>query len=253
MRVNPDHSRILPPGGLHLRGLGFRLGIALVAIAAVVFSASAQAEVPKPVTLPAVACPGTDMTGQKIPPPRSALTTRLPANVASKLSFYGAYGSVVVLAPRGWKCTSVSGSNGVSIEVVNPKAGFWGVGTYKPQEAVSLYEASTGSNHPLYLACPFFEVAKYKLKGMGLAGSCARPTIYRERLTIVSPRLATFDDPPRVVGTAVTSGGRNPASRMVAYDDLRLRASSATCTLPARQRALCAAILNEYRARWSAT
>jgi hypothetical protein len=51
---------------LHLRGLGFRLGIALVAIAAVVFSASAQAEVPKPVTLPAVACPGTDMTGQKM-------------------------------------------------------------------------------------------------------------------------------------------------------------------------------------------
>jgi hypothetical protein len=197
------------------------------------------------------------MANQAIPPPRSVIYTRVSQRFASQLVFYGAYGTVGVLAPRGWKCSSTSGSGGVTIAVVNPKAGFWGVSEYRPEEGVTLHEASTGSNHPLYEACPFFPAAKYKLQrqSVALAKSCHQARTYGERSTVVSDWLFKFDDPPRVEGLGSPSGGKNPATGIVVYDNAgvsqqRDRASTVTCTLPKRKRALCAAILNEFITRW---
>jgi hypothetical protein len=74
--------------------------------------------------VPFVGCRSDGQVGPH-PAPRSGWSPTLPSNVARRLAYYVASESEGVLAPRGWNCFGVYGSNGsaliVSPEPLDPK------------------------------------------------------------------------------------------------------------------------------------
>lgn len=90
---------------------------ALLIIAAFVAGAAAAAP-PGSADVPFVGCPSDGQTGPQ-PAPVHREVPRLGAVAASRLAFY-ASGDLGVLAPRGWHCFGLYGSNG-SILVVTPQ------------------------------------------------------------------------------------------------------------------------------------
>jgi hypothetical protein len=88
------------------------LGLAASALAA---PASGAALKPAPL----VACASDGQMGLTAPPKRKIATPRLSAGEAQRLAYY-ASADLGVLAPRGWHCFGLSGSNG-SILIVTPE------------------------------------------------------------------------------------------------------------------------------------
>jgi len=71
----------------------------------------------KPV--PLVACASDGQMGPAPPPRRKIATPRLPSGDAAHLAYYASE-NLGVLAPRGWRCFGLAGSNG-SILIVTPE------------------------------------------------------------------------------------------------------------------------------------
>jgi hypothetical protein len=88
-----------------------------------VLTASAAAA---PVTVPFVGCPSDGQSGPLPVPKAKQVPVSLPPAVAARVAIYGADYSIGVLAPRGWHCAHLYGSNGaftvVAQEPVSPKA-----------------------------------------------------------------------------------------------------------------------------------
>lgn len=62
-----------------------------------------------------------------------------------------------------------------------------------------------------------------------------------------------FEDPPGVHGTGNPSGGQNPANGVVIYSaGPPDQALVETCTLPNHSHTQCAAVLNDFTARYTA-
>jgi hypothetical protein len=75
------------------------------------------------VGVPTIACPSDGQQGpQPAPRPRGAVV-HLPPDKAAQLAFYASEG-VGVLAPRGWNCLEISGSNGSFLIVTPERHGF---------------------------------------------------------------------------------------------------------------------------------
>lgn len=68
------------------------------------------------VPVPFVGCVSDGQMGPK-PAPKTSKVPRLPVGLASRLAWY-ASGGLAVLAPRGWKCLGLYGSNGTMLFVV---------------------------------------------------------------------------------------------------------------------------------------
>jgi hypothetical protein len=77
------------------------------------------AEVMKPV--PFVGCRSDGQMGPQAAPRRAKATPKLPSAYADRLAFYAAADGPGVLAPRGWRCFGLEGSNGVAV-IVTPEA-----------------------------------------------------------------------------------------------------------------------------------
>jgi hypothetical protein len=91
-----------------------RVGLALVALGwAGAVSAAA------PVRVPFVGCPSDGQQGPQ-PVPGSGAVPRVPAPAAAQLAYY-ATSELGVLAPRGWRCFGLEGSNGSTL-IVTPEA-----------------------------------------------------------------------------------------------------------------------------------
>jgi hypothetical protein len=90
---------------------------ALLIIAAFVAGAAAAAP-PGSANVPFVGCPSDGQTGPQ-PPPVHREVPRVGRAAAASLAFY-ASGDLGVLAPRGWHCFGLYGSNG-SILIVTPQ------------------------------------------------------------------------------------------------------------------------------------
>jgi hypothetical protein len=71
----------------------------------------------KQVTVPYVGCKSDGQTGRLPPPKAAAKKVNLPAPVAQRLAYYKAEGGPGILAPSGWYCYSVYGSNGETLFV----------------------------------------------------------------------------------------------------------------------------------------
>jgi hypothetical protein len=93
-----------------------RVGLALVALG---WAGAASAAAP--VRVPFVGCPSDGQQGPQPAEPlgRHATTPAFPAAIAAQLAFYGANG-LGALAPRGWHCVGLEGSNGTSL-IVTPE------------------------------------------------------------------------------------------------------------------------------------
>ena len=178
------------------------------------------------------------------------------ADAAHLVAFNG-----VLLAPRGWKCNVIGGSDGDWLKAHNPTAGFFPVDSaYQPQEAVSAYYATTG-NHALDQACPYFPLAASEHKQLAYPCDGVDPMPQGEQQTRVGPDELDFVDPSGVAGTGNPSGGRYKAIGIELFDsfyDAKAggaveNASTATCTLSPRHRHYCAAILRAVRAEFQHT
>lgn len=88
-------------------------GLALLAFA---WGGAAAAD--GPASVPFVGCPSDGQQGPQ-PAPRSGTVPAVPAAAAAQLAYY-ASGDLGVLAPRGWHCFGLYGSNG-SILIVTPE------------------------------------------------------------------------------------------------------------------------------------
>jgi hypothetical protein len=208
-------------------------------------------------TIPVVPCNG-DIQGipYKYTGP-SKTRIRLSATDAAQLVSFNEQ----MLAPRGWRCDLLGGSNGDTLEAYNPTAGFFlsGIGEYRPQEAVSAYYATPG-NHALDQACPYFPQAAALHKQLTYPCGYADPTPLGEAQTRRTPDELDFSDPPHIteLGTGDPSGGRNRAIGLELFDAVYHRgsyepyAATGTCTLAARDRHLCTAILSYVRSRYAA-
>ena len=187
------------------------------------------------------------------------MSARLTKSAADALAFYS-FDGTAVLAPRGWKCNGSSGSGGANVRAYDPSIGLFpnpsGDG-YEPRVAVTGWVTSSGTNHPLFLACPWFADADASLKDQGIdCGYTGAPRPVGEQQTRISNSEFTFRDQGGAPGTADPSGGPNPSRGFVLwyprYAD-RIKqdaAATATCELPERDTAMCATILGNFKARF---
>jgi hypothetical protein len=69
------------------------------------------------VTVPLVGCPADGQAGPLDPPRGTTQLVHIPKEAAQQLAFYKAEQGFGVLAPRGWHCFEIYGSNGGSLFV----------------------------------------------------------------------------------------------------------------------------------------
>lgn len=91
----------------------------LIFAAASVLTLSAGARA-RDVQVPFVGCKSDGQVGA-LPPPKDITTPRLPLPIAARLSWYASNNTGGVLAPRGWGCFELYGSDG-SLLIVAPGA-----------------------------------------------------------------------------------------------------------------------------------
>lgn len=94
--------------------------IAAIATLALGTSASCQQHGRSESRVPFVGCPSDGQLGPQ-PAPPSRDTPILPVGIARQLAFYAASDGPGVLAPRGWHCFGVYGSNGSGLVVAPEK------------------------------------------------------------------------------------------------------------------------------------
>lgn len=94
-----------------------RVGLALVALGAAGSASTTSAT--RLVQVPFVGCPSDGQQGPQ-PVPGSGAVPRVPAAAAAQVAYY-AISELGVLAPRGWHCVGLQGSNGSTL-IVTPEA-----------------------------------------------------------------------------------------------------------------------------------
>lgn len=193
-------------------------------------------------TVPVVHCPTT--YGVAHAPPR--LPRRLPvsasAHAVAGLDAY-ASGVLFLLAPHAMNCHALVGADG-SASIVVAAAGT----SHVRQPAVTAYFADTPGT-AASLGCPLFASAVRQLSGV----ACPRSKPARETTSAGGQGTLYFNDPPHVRGDGTPSGGSYSARGTMTFLPTTRGfdgyAFVATCTLPARDRAICSTILADVLTR----
>jgi hypothetical protein len=181
------------------------------------------------------ACPSTYGDVGKHPVPS---LLRANATVPRGFVFY-ANQALAVLAPEGWKCKGAVGVDGSGYVAVTGSGG----------RAIEGREGSVCADCNFEIACPLFPQAKALQPELG----CPSTPPSDERIYKLSDIAIAFEDPPGVHGTGQPSGGRNPANGVVIYSaGPPDQALEETCTLPNSAHLECAAVLNDFLARYTA-
>ena len=87
------------------------------------FAAAAPAGTFHPVAVPTIACPSDGQQGPRPPARRRLTAPRLPSAAAARLALYVS-GELSVLAPRGWNCLELTGSDGTLLIVTPERRSF---------------------------------------------------------------------------------------------------------------------------------
>jgi hypothetical protein len=144
-----------------------------------------------------------------------------------------------VLAPSGWKCRGAVGVDGSGQVDVTGSSG----------QTIEGIEGSVCAGCNFDIACPLFPAAKALQPELG----CPSTPPADERLYKLSKIAIAFEDPPGIRGTGQPSGGRYPANGVVIYSPGPPdQAFKETCTLPGTAHTDCAAVLNDFTARYTA-
>lgn len=214
-------------------------------------------------SVPVVRC-ATTKFGAGYRPPAARLPHRVAVAVSGDLgksiaAYSDTAGMNMLLAPRGWTCSAIFGTDGSGGLIVYPKSGpvpgaSWGPGWALPRDAtnatVTAIEPGVSPVQAAGLACSFFPVAA-DMTRRDLGHGCGpRPSGQTTRR--VSATVVDFEDPAGRVGIGISSGGRNRAIGVVIY---RPRAAPGaylmTCTLPIRERDVCSAATTAFASRYS--
>jgi hypothetical protein len=167
----------------------------------------------------------------------------VPANLASHVElFRDARGSIEVLAPKGWRCTSLAALGGAStIEVYPPStpAPTWGA-VHSVARGIVAEQTGGCQGCSLELACPLFHSAWLRFESTYRL-SCRRDPIGESVRRSASPTAMLFSDPPGVVGAGRPSGGGLPAFGAIVFLEHGRTSRSwvETCTLPVSDHNLC--------------
>jgi hypothetical protein len=233
---------------------------ALVAVLLSLLTGTANAQ-PASTTVPLVECvTGAGSTSSPKPLPATRQVS-VPKSMAKQLAAYtDDQGEMYLVAPRGWTCQATVGADGNDSVAVYPPGE---VGTSKfalghtwPKSA----QAVTGDILPSCLACyvgqacTFFPDAEKDLvRNYGQQIKCASLP-QREGILRVSSSVISFEDPPGVIGTGEPSGGDFPAEGVVTFKEgtggTTYGSAMQTCTLPAREHALCTAVIDAFVFAW---
>lgn len=163
---------------------------------------------------------------------------RADASIPRGYVFY-ANQALAVLAPTGWRCKGAVGADGSGYVEVTASAG----------RAIEGQEGSVCPACNFAIACPLFPAAKALQPELG----CPSTPPNDERTYKLSKIAIAFEDPPGVHGTGNPSGGQNPANGVVIYSaGPPDQALEETCTLPNDAHTQCAAVLNDFTARYTA-
>ncbi|GEM_PF-4499512 len=204
------------------------------------------------------------VAGQVMPPPPTTLAPDTTSPLLGQLAFY-TDGGMFVLAPRDWSCHAVVGADGQeTVSVYPPQAASYDrppdctlgadlQGCLSPQLSVPVisahgYSACLGC--VAYDFCALFPVA-WTSWGNGNQRTCPYSVPPQEQHDYLTPSVATFEDPPGVVGDGNPSGSVWPSNGVALYSPYpRVVSYKETCLLPEPDHAECTAILNDFVARY---
>lgn len=172
------------------------------------------------------------------PPQRGTTRVEFPASVGGRglVVYRNAVGSAVI-GPKGWHCRSALGVDGTELVTVAPTP--VSEVTEERQDAVSLLVIPACAGCMAEHLCTLFPRSP---PAQAYAGYLrCRPRPRGERVTVVSPYEATFEDPPGVEGQGTFSGGPNTAIGQLRYSRRRGFAQ-VTCVLPPAKADVCRGI-----------
>ena len=231
-----------PGRGVHVAAV-VTASCVLVASGAVASDASGNA---KP-TVPVVVCRTEYVPGSPPAVPTRIAIDGSPSSVRG-LAAYTNHATYLI-APAGMACKGEVAQDGGANLIV------WQRGKPEPRahshaEGLTLSQESAWVGCMYSLACPMFpSLANRIYPGFSKAVPCGTPTP-REQIRREGPDRGRFSDPPGVAGDGDPSGGPYTAEGAVGYAR-RKGAFRITCTLPAGQRRICRASLNDATARYS--
>ena len=202
-----------------------------------------------------VACPTTG-PGLETNPPALPSTYRatVPSNLVNQLAAYtDQEGEMKVIAPTGWKCSSLLAEDGGSNLAVYPQGQ-----TDPTANGASHYtgEAVVGTQSGACAGCMSFQATPLFAQAAsecasnfaGSPSSCPAP-FAGETVQSIGDGIAEFFDPPGVAGSGNPSGGPFPANGVATWHPSSTSVSPSyleTCTLPQSQHALCTAVLDSF-------
>lgn len=206
--------------------------------------------------VPFVGCPSDGQQGPVAPPKGEAKAVNVDSATASQLAYYQAQDSFGVLAPRGWNCFFVYGSNGASL-MVAPDANL-SLATDSlsgPAVVFTMYDGGTSGR---------FNVAKYaarlfaKLEQAFIAGVIAEGVEPKtdfpsgpypaDKTTYKSPLLVEFATPANKDGLGTSDRLKKNSLPVSGMAKLKVSPDGPdffllTVRLPANQAGLAPAII----------
>jgi hypothetical protein len=218
-----------------------RIASILAVLAAAVASATAGAATTR---IPVVRCPTVfGVAGNHARAP-AALAVDAAGPTHGLVAYTNT--SLFLIAPRGLRCSGIVAADGGTQVVV------WAAGQRRPQlhsrgVGLTLTVDPACASCRAEDACPFFRTLA---RQAGFPCTAGIPD--GERVVRPSRSVALFEDPPGVGGSGWPSGGPFPANGVVGTLPSSTEAVvyRATCTLPARDHAICTESLDDVIARY---
>jgi len=211
-------------------------------------------------SLPVVVCQttsGVSTTTTSLPPSVSVSVPSSQAQQGNLAVYSDLTGRLLLVGPTvGWTCTGAFGADGSGMLALSPvgttvpAAGTtWHLPASSSTQAIVAMESGGSTVQGAALACPLFSAAKVATQ-QDLGQGCAVTSPPQERVVRTSAVQVGFQDPAGVAGVGYPSGGLNSANGVLLYQPKATEATAylATCTLPAAQQDLCAAIVNHFAA-----
>jgi len=120
------------------------------------------------------------------------------------------------------------------------------------RQAITAYESSACRGCLYQLICPLL----IDQADAATQGPCPHARPRQEQVSYPSANTAAFEDPPGVAGDGAPSGGAYPANGLISHHPPSSSPGAETgleetCTLPADDHELCAAVLYDFAQRYA--
>jgi hypothetical protein len=226
-----------------------RLSLTLFPVAVVVWAVMSCALAPAAdaavSTVPVVACHTTFGVQGNPPTIPARLRTEGTPKMVQGLTAYTNYYTYLI-GPSGLVCQGVVGADGSST-LSAWRRGRPRPGRHSTEAGLTLDQASACVGCIGTMLCPFLpKLADEIFPDV----PCTQAVPSGETVQPVNANVVRFTDPPRVRGDGDPSGGQNAAHGADGYGGRRRGSFETACTLPASQRWVCTASVNDAIARY---